>query len=119
MFIADTDACVTLMYALAYAEDDDINLTNRDYENIIVPLAEKMIKKIKWDHIFVFPPDKNFINDGIRYMKQSSMDERQKNFLKLQQLINKYYPENSKTYLIGSFYDNFNVVKEYINTLID
>ena len=52
-------------------------------------------------------------------MKQSSMTERENNFIKLQKLINEYYPEVSKTYLIGSFLDNFNAVKDYINTLID
>lgn len=119
VFIADTDCCVTLMYALAYAEDDDILVSDRDYVNCIEPLAKAEIKKIKWDHIFVFPPDKNFVNDGVRYMKQSSMTEREKNFIKLQKLINEYYPEVSKTYLIGSFLDNFNAVKDYINTLID
>ena len=118
VFIADTDCCVTLMYALAYAEDDDINVSDRDYVNCIEPLAKTEIKKIKWDHIFVFPPDKNFVDDGRRYMKQASMDERTKNFIKLQKLINEYYPEVSKTYLISSFYENFNAVKSYINSLI-
>ena len=65
--------------------------------NCIEPLAKTEIKKIKWDHIFVFPPDKDFVDDGRRYMKQASMDERTKNFIKLQKLINEYYPEVSKT----------------------
>lgn len=119
LFIADSDACVTLMYGAAYAEDDDINVTKDDYERTLLPLGEKMVNKIKWDHIFVFPPDKDFVDDGRRYMKQSSMEERQKNFVKLQKLLNTYYPEVSKTYLIGSFYENFNSVKSYINSLID
>lgn len=117
LFISDTDACVTLMYALAYVEDDDINLSNDDYEKVLLPLAEKIFSEIKWDHIFIFPPSKEFVNDGCRYMKQASMDERTKNFIKLQKLVNKYYPEESKTYLIGSFYENFTTVKDYINSI--
>lgn len=117
LFISDTDAAVTLMYALAYVEDDDINISNDDYDKILLPLAEKIFSKIKWDHIFIFPPSKEFVNDGSRYMKQASMDERTKNFIKLQKLVNKYYPEESKTYLIGSFYENFCNVRDYINKI--
>ena len=117
LFISDTDACVTLMYALAYVEDDDINLSNDDYEKVLLPLAEKIFSEVKWDHIFIFPPSKEFVNDGCRYMKQASMDERTNNFIKLQKLVNKYYPEESKTYLVGSFYENFTAVKAYINSI--
>lgn len=119
LFISDTDACVTLMYALAYVEDDDINISKSDYERILIPLAEKIIGQLKWDHIFIFPPDKAFVDDGCRYMKQASMDERTKNFCKLQALVSKYYPEESKTYLIGSFYDNFEKVKAYVESLYE
>lgn len=118
LFISDTDACVTLMYAAAYIEDPDINIFPKDYRDILQPIAEKIIKSIKWDHIFIFPPSKEFVDDGSRYMKQSTMDERTKNFTILQKLVNEYYPEESKTYLVGSFLENFNEVKNYINTLL-
>lgn len=118
IFISDTDNCVTLMYALAYAEDPNINVSKEDYEELYN--NAKLIhqnNKFKWDHIFIFPPSKPFVNDGSRYMKQSSMDERGKNFKKLQKLIREFYPEVSKTYLNGSFLENFNEVKNYINSL--
>ena len=117
LFISDTDNLVTLMYAQAYVEDDDILLSQKDVDTKLVPLIEKTIKKVKWDHIFILPPSKDFVNDGVRYMKQASMDERTKNFIKLQKLVNKYYPEESKTYLIGTFYENFCEVRDYINKL--
>lgn len=117
LFISDTDNLVTLMYAQAYVEDDDILLSQKDVDTRLIPLLEKTIKKVKWDHIFILPPSKDFVNDGVRYMKQSSMDERTKNFIKLQKLVNKYYPEESKTYLIGTFYENFCEVRDYINKL--
>jgi len=117
LFISDTDNLVTLMYAQAYVEDDDIIISQKDVDTRLIPLLEKTIKKVKWDHIFILPPSKDFVNDGTRYMKQASMDERTKNFIKLQKLVNKYYPEESKTYLIGTFYENFSAVKDYINSI--
>ena len=37
----------------------------------------------------------------------------------LQKLVNEFYPEISKTYLNGTFFENFNEVKNYINSLIE
>ena len=120
IFISDTDNTVTLMYAQAYVEDPDIYLFEDDYRCLYETAKEYNDNyEYKWDHIFIFPPSKSFVNDGCRYMKQSSMDERNKNFAKLQKLINEFYPEVSKTYLNGSFLENFNEVKNYINSLIE
>ena len=52
-------------------------------------------------------------------MGQASMEERNKNFEILQKLIQEFYPDVSKTYLNGSFLQNFNEVKNYINSLIE
>ena len=52
-------------------------------------------------------------------MKQASMDERSKNFMILQKLVNEFYSEVSKTYLHGTFFENFNEVRNYINSLIE
>lgn len=119
LFISDTDCLVTLMYAKAYVEDDNILISQNDYDKRLVPLAEKILPRIKWDHIFIFPPNKNFVDDGSRYMAQSSMDERQKNFSKLMLLVNKYYDNVPKSYMVGSFLENFNEVKNYINSIIE
>ena len=118
VFISDTDNTVTLMYALAYVEDENIKLTNLDYE-MLYNIAKGLKDTIKWDRIFIFPPSKNFVDDGCRYMKQASMSEREKNFAKLQRLVNDFYPDVNKTYLNGSFLENFNEVKNYINSLIN
>lgn len=120
VFISDTDNTVTLMYALAYVDDDNINVSKQDYA-MLYTLAKGLneTSKYKWDHIFIFPPSKEFVDDGCRYMEQASMEERNKNFLKLQKLVNEFYPEVSKTYLNGSFLENFNAVKDYINKLIE
>lgn len=120
IFISDTDNCVTLMYAKAYSSNPEMQINEDDYK-VLYNEAKRLHKnnKFKWDHIFVFPPSKNFVDDGSRYMGQASMEERNKNFEILQKLIQEFYPDVSKTYLNGSFLQNFNEVKNYINSLIE
>lgn len=120
IFISDTDNCVTLMYAKAYSSNPEMQINEDDYK-VLYNEAKRLHKnnKFKCDHIFVFPPSKNFVDDGSRYMGQASMEERNKNFEILQKLIQEFYPDVSKTYLNGSFLQNFNEVKNYINSLIE
>ena len=120
IFISDTDNCVTLMYAKAYSSNPEMQINEDDYK-VLYNEANRLHKnnKFKWDHIYVFPPSKNFVDDGSRYMGQASMEERNKNFEILQKLIQEFYPDVSKTYLNGSFLQNFNEVKNYINSLIE
>ena len=120
IFISDTDNCVTLMYAKAYSSNTEMQINEDDYK-VLYNEAKRLHKnsKFKWNHIFVFQPSKNFVNDGSRYMGQASMEERNNNFEILQKLIQEFYPDVSKTYLNGSFLQNFNEVKNYINSLIE
>ena len=120
IFISDTDNCVTLMYAKAYSSNPEMQINEDDYK-VLYNEAKRLHKnnKFKWDHIFVFPPSKNFVDDGSRYMGQASIEERNKNFEILQKLVQEFYPDVSKTYLNGSFLQNFNEVKTYINSLIE
>ena len=120
IFISDTDNCVTLMYANAYSSNHEMQINEDDYK-VLYNEAKRLHKnsKFKWDHIFVFPPSKKFVDDGSRYMGQASMEERNKNFEILQKLVQEFYPDVSKTYLNGSFLENFNEVKNYINSLIE
>lgn len=120
IFISDTDNCVTLMYAKAYSSNPEMQINEDDYK-VLYNEAKRLHKnnKFKWDHIYVFPPSKNFVDDGSRYMGQASMEERNKNFEILQKLVQEFYPDVSKTYLNGSFLENFNEVKTYINSLIE
>lgn len=119
IFISDTDNCVTLMYAEAYSKNPDMSITEDDYK-VLYNEAKCLHKnnKFKWNHIFIFPPNKDFVDDGTRYMGQASMEERNKNFAKLQEFIQEFYPEVSKTYLTGSYLENFEEVKNYINSLL-
>jgi len=115
--ISDTDSLVTLMYALAYSEDNDIDLTKEDYENVLLPLAKTLRRGMKWDKIFLLPPKNKFVDDGCRYMAQSSIKERKKNFDRLTKLIKDFGWEDKVVVLNGNYLENFNVVKSYINEL--
>ena len=113
--ISDTDNLVTLMYAKAYVEDKDIDLTEDDYKTLII-LAKNIKRGIQWDKIFLLPPKNNFVDDGCRYMKQSSMEERTKNYNILVQLLKDFGWWEKVEIINGDFLQNFNTVKNYINS---
>lgn len=114
--ICDTDNLITMMYASAYAEDPNMpNINKEDVDNILYPEMEKYINKINWDRIFFIEPGGKFIDDGTRYMGQSSIEERKKNYYKLIDLVNHYYSMEKVTFLKGGdYYQNFLTIKEYI-----
>ena len=111
--ISDTDNMVTLMYAQAYVEDPNIDLTEEDYKTL-EQLAWNIKRGIQWDKIFLLPPKNKFVDDGCRYMVQSTMDERTKNYNKLVALIKNFGWWDKVEVLDYDFLGNFNRVKEYI-----
>lgn len=113
--ISDTDNLVTLMYAKAYVEDPNIDLTKEDY-NTLETLAWNIKRGIQWDKIFLLPPKNTFVDDGTRYMKQSTMSERMKNYNILVQLLKEYGWWDKVQVINGDFLKNFNTVKEYIES---
>lgn len=112
--ISDTDNLVTLMYALAYVEDPNIDLTEEDYK-ALEAMAVNLKRGITWDKIFLLPPKNKFVDDGTRYMEQSSMEERNKNYGKLVGLLTKFGWWHKVEQLNGTYLENFERVKEYIN----
>lgn len=113
--ISDTDNLVTLMYAAAYADDDAIDLTDDDFDSLLV-LAKNLKRGITWDKIFLLPPKNTFVDDGTRYMKQSSMDERQMNYGRLQSLLHHFGWQDKVEVLEGDYLQNFLRVKQYIES---
>lgn len=111
--IADTDNLVTLMYAKAYVEDDDIDLTSEDYKTL-KQLARNIKRGIQWDKIYLLPPKNTFVDDGTRYMKQSTLTERNKNYQILVQLLKEFGWWNKVEILDGDYLENFETVKTYI-----
>lgn len=119
VFISDTDNIVTLMYAMAYAYDDNIGVTEEEFDFKITRMAELLMGRVKWDKIFLLPPKNTFVDDGSRYMKQASMDERISNFDKLVRLLKRYGLYDKVTILDKDYLGNFETVKEYINSLYE
>lgn len=115
VFISDTDNLVTLMYALAYTEDPAVPITEEEYWEKVFPVAKALEGRVKWDKIFMLPPKNKFVDDGIRYMKQASIDERISNFNILTQLLKDFGLYDKVEILDGDFKSNFNRVKDYIN----
>ena len=111
--ISDTDNLVTLMYAKAYVEDNNIDLTEDDYKTL-EQLAWNIKRGIQWDKIFLLPPKNNFVDDGTRYMEQSSIEERTKNYNRLVELLKDFGWWDKVEVIDGNFLENFNSVKNYI-----
>lgn len=116
--ISDTDNLVTLMYAKAYVDDPNIDLTEEDYKTLET-LAWNIKRGIQWDKIFLLPPKNVFVDDGCRYMKQSTMDERTKNYNILVQLLKDFGWWDKVEVINGNFLENFETVKNYINEKIE
>lgn len=116
--ISDTDNIVTLMYAQAYVEDPNIDLTEEDYKTLET-LAWNIKRGIQWDKIFLLPPKNEFVDDGTRYMEQSSMEERNKNYEKLVTLLKNFGWWDKVEIINGNYLENFESVKNYINSKIN
>lgn len=117
--IQDTDNLVTLMYARAYAGDSDIDISLKDYYALLQH-AKSIAKYYHWDHIFVLTPgNPNFVDDGSRYMKQSSIEERKKNIKILHNIMKQFGIEKEKVTALtgGEFLKNFETVRDYIQNL--
>lgn len=113
--ISDTDNLVTLMYAKSYVSDNNIDLTDKDYE-ILESFAKNLKRGITWDKIYLLPPKNTFVDDGSRYMAQSSIEERIKNYDILVDLLKRFGWWDKVEILNGNFLENFTKVKQYIQS---
>lgn len=111
--LSDTDNIVTLMYAQAYVDDENIDISEDDCR-MLEDITRALQRRLKWDHIFLLPPKNEYVDDGLRYMAQSSSDERQKNYAKLVCLMKQFGLWDKVEILDGNFAGNYNRVKEYI-----
>ena len=104
------------MYAKSYADDANINMTLDDYESLR-SLAHDLKNEIVWNKIFLLPPKNDYVDDGCRYMNQASMDERNKNFNILIELLDEFGWRDRVEVLNGGYWENFVRVKTYIEEL--
>ena len=114
IFISDTDAIVTAMYAKYYALDPEMDLSSTEYLNIIKPATDAYVAKSKWDKIFVVVPHGEFVDDHTRYMKHGTMEARNELVEILFDELNKADLDDTVEILNGGYLNNFNKVKEYI-----
>lgn len=128
IFISDTDNLVTLMYAKRYTTIKDVDpdpnnvfpLTKLEYETVLEPLAKTLQKWTKWDKIFFLTPNNDFVDDGVRYMLQASMEERNINERILCDLLAEFNLMDKVEFLKWwSYYENFCRVKDYIKWLLN
>jgi nicotinamide riboside kinase len=116
VIISDTDNLVTLMYAKAYSTNPEMIFDEDDYK-LLYNCVKTLNGDITWDKIFILPPKNTFVDDGTRYMGQSSIEERTKNYNCLIKLLEEFDLLHKVEVLDGTFYENFIKVKNYINDL--
>lgn len=116
LLISDTDNLITLMYAHAYGVRDDMpNMSVKDSAEL-EKYARDNIAAIDWDYIIILSPTESFVDDGTRFMGQSSIEERNNNYNYLIDLLDKYYSNNRKIYLLNTgYYNRYSSVCDIIN----
>ena len=116
--IADTDNVVTLMYAISAAEDPQMNVSLKDYEERLLPLAKRLAPTLCWQKIFLLEPHSAYIDDGFRYMGHSSMSFRNRQLDTLLRLIGDWGMLDNVVLLKGSMAENYISVRDYIGKLL-
>lgn len=118
VFIADSDAFVTKMYAKYYSMDSTCKMTLNEYRSI-EQTAEAFISKSKWDKIFLLSPYGKFIDDNSRYMEHSSINSRNELFDILCNDIKYHGLWDKVTILNYGYMENYNIVKKYIEGVLN
>jgi len=117
LFFADSDSMVTRMYAEYYAKDKDCELTQEEFEKVAV-MADELTRKCRWDKIFLVAPNGVFVDDHMRFMNHSGMEERQELFEILCNNIKASGNWDKVTVLREGYYGNFLAVVNYVNEVI-
>lgn len=119
VFFADTDSMVTRMYAEAYADDSDLALTDDEFKKIAM-VADELTGKCKWDKIFLLAPKGIFVDDHVRYMAHSDMEQRKKMYDILCDNIKASGNWDKTVVLEGSnYYENFITIVNYVKEVME
>ena len=119
VFFADTDSMVTRMYAEAYADDSDLALTDDEFKKIAM-VADELTSKCKWDKIFLLAPKGTFVDDHVRYMAHSDMEQRKKMYDILCDNVKASGNWDKTVVLEGSnYYENFMTIVNYVKDTIE
>lgn len=117
VFFADTDTFVTRMYAKYYAMDSVLENSMEEYEKLKM-ISDEIIKKSKWDKIFLLAPNGDFVDDGVRYLPHGEMKIREDMFNILCDDIKSFGLWDKVTIIKGSYYENFKTIVDYTKGVI-
>lgn len=86
----------------------------RVYSILVILMC--FVSSIFVDRIILIKPHGKFVDDGVCYMKQSSMDERMSNYKKLLELLESFGLLDNVVGVSGTYLENFELVKENIES---
>lgn len=118
VFFADTDSMVTRMYAEYYAKDINLSLTKEEFEHI-AQAADVITSKCRWDKIYLLCPKGKFVNDNVRYMGHSDMEERKQLYNILCKNIKDAGLWDKVTILDGGYWKNFEHIVKDVRKIIE
>lgn len=119
VFFADTDSMVTRMYAEAYADDKDLALSDEDFKKVAM-VADEFTSKCRWDKIFLLAPKGNFVDDNVRYMGHSDIEQRRKMYNILCSNIKASGNWDKVVELEGGdYYNNFITIVKYVRDIME
>lgn len=119
VFFADTDSMVTRMYAEAYADDKNLALSDDEFKKVAM-VADEFTKKCRWDKIFLLAPKNNFVDDNVRYMGHSDIEQRKKMYSILCKNIKESGNWDKVVVLEGGdYYKNFKTIVKYVNDIME
>ena len=119
VFFADTDSMVTRMYAEAYADDKDLALSDEDFKKVAM-VADEFTSKCRWDKIFLLAPKGNFVDDNVRYMGHSDIEQRKKMYDILCNNIKESGNWDKVVVLEGGdYYTNFITIVKYVRDIME
>ena len=78
-----------------------------------------LVRKSRWDKIFLVAPHGVFVDDHERYMAHSGMKERQELFDILVKNIKSTGDWDKVTILTGNYYENFMEIVKYVRDRIE
>lgn len=119
VFFADTDSMVTRMYAEAYADDKDLALSDEDFKKVAM-VADEFTSKCRWDKIFLLAPKGTFVDDNVRYMGHSDIEQRRKMY---EILCNNIKESGNWDKVVvlegGDYYTNFITIVKYVRDIME
>lgn len=114
VFFCDTDASITTMYAEHYANDPDCAMDWYSFDDAVFRAAYQIANSTKWDKVYVLAPNGEFVDDHVRFMKHSNMDDRKYMFHKLWATLKAFGLSDKLELLAGGDYKgNFETIKKY------